>query len=270
MRKPRFLTCALLTGFLLISTAVGGARPPAEQEKELSEIRETAVLLSPELAQTKSQMMIALMLRDQIHRTGVPVGAGPPALNSSELADWSNAYKLSNLFRSRSNACNGKSILYMLALRAFGIPSRMVAFYASPAAGIPVWSHASVDVLVDDNWVAMDPTFNVAMKDSGGLHLSWTEAVERMRKGDLVVPHSDGKTVLRGQSISNYEASVGDLKELVELVLLGPWERGDAISLNPDWDGKVRYIDGSEFDAWGSLTGEFYKLIVGTASQSAR
>jgi hypothetical protein len=264
MRKPRLLTCALLTGFVLIATAEARARHSTDHERELAQIRETAVLLSPELARTNNQMMIALLLRDQIHRAGVPATSGVPALSNAEMASWSNAYKLSNLFRSRSNACNGKSVLYMLALRAFGIPSRMVAFYASATAGIPVWSHASVDVFIGGEWVAMDPTFNVAMKDGGGSHLSWTGAVDRLRKGGLVVPHSDGMTVLKGQSLSNYEMTVGDLKELVELVLLGPWEQGDAVSLNPGWDGKIRYIDGSEFDAWGSITGDFYRRIAGS------
>jgi transglutaminase-like putative cysteine protease len=184
----------------------------------------------------------------------------------AELQDWSGAYKLSQLSRERANACNGKSILYMLALRAFGIRSRIVTLYATATAGIPVWSHASVDVRVDGKWVALDPTFNVALKAGDGTHLSWTAAVQKLRKGEPVIPDQDGKVLLRGQTLEAYRDRYGgNLQLLAEYALLGPWENGEAESLNPGWDGKIRYIDGSEFDAWNSLNSSFYKRIAGRA-----
>jgi hypothetical protein len=256
----KYRLAAALIGILLV-TSGGQAR---EATRELAEIRVAATLVSPQLASLQSPLMIALALRDQVYRAGLPPGSGVPPLTTADLDNWSEAYRLSHITRERSNACNGKSILYMLALRAFGIQSRMVAFYATEVAGIPVWSHASVDVLIDGRWIAMDPTFNVALKDGSGMYLSWTAAVMRVREGAPVIPHSDGKTLLRGYTLGDYSKTYGaDLQVLSKFVLLGPWDKGDAESLNPDWDGKIRYIDGAVFDAWGSLNSDFYKRVAG-------
>jgi hypothetical protein len=75
--------------------------------------------------QVAAPLEIAILLRDQVYRAGIPANVGVPALTTRELRDWDTAYRVSNIERSRANACNGRSILYMIALRAFGISSRI-------------------------------------------------------------------------------------------------------------------------------------------------
>jgi transglutaminase superfamily protein len=249
---------ALLAFCLWLNTAHSAS---SSEEGDLSEVKHLARLITPALETEKDPLEIALLLRDQIHRAGIPANAGVPTLTTSELRDWATAYRLSNIERTRANACNGKSVLYMIALRAFGISSRMVALYATATDPRPVWTHAAVDVRVDGEWVGMDPTYNFSLKNEGGERISWRDAVQLYRDDSAVVIDTDGKPTIKGQALSDIDWYGADFRNLAAFALLGPWSGGEAENITPGWDGKVKTPDGSAFDAWSSITETFYKDI---------
>lgn len=230
---------------------------------EMSTIRRIATRITPELATEKSQIKIAILLRDQVHRSSIQAGAGLPSLSTSDLSSWGEAYRKSILTRVRANACNGLSILYMLALRAFEIPSRIVTMYAEKhVSALQVASHASVDVLIEGKWLAMDPTFNLSLTDEMHKPISWREAIERYRSDKLVLQSTDGMVRLKNNPVNYFETVMNStFEDVSNYALLGPFPGGSVESMNPEWDGKITYLDGSQFDAGGSVESEFYRRI---------
>jgi hypothetical protein len=229
---------------------------------QLAAVRDIAVTITPGLAKTATETQIATLLRDQVHRTGIVAGLGVPSLTSAELNDWANAYRLSHLTRERANACNGKAILFMIALRAFGIKSRIVTMYATKEAGLPVYSHAAVDVFADGNWIAMDPTFNHVLKNERGEYISWREAVERYRKNKTVEITTDGLPSIKDDYFYLFERVLNrTYRDYTKFVLLGPSADAPYENLTSEWDGKIRYIDGTEFDAIASVNSHIYRMI---------
>ena len=77
-----------------------------------SDIRTVAELVTPALATAKTDFKRALLLRDQIHRAHDPA-SGLPSATTAELSDAAAAYRMSVLEDTRSNACNGKAILFI-------------------------------------------------------------------------------------------------------------------------------------------------------------
>jgi len=230
----------------------------------LADIRATAIMLTPQLATEKSKIEIAIQLRDQVHRSGIFSDSGVPNLSTADLSDWGNAYRSSFVTRTRANSCNGLAILYMLSLRSFGITSRIVTLYAKNQVSLIASSHATVDVLIDGKWVAMDPTFNVSLRDEASQHISWREAIERYRSGKVVQVADDGKPRIETKFSYYFDRLMdSSFKSLAKFAFLGPYPGGKAESLNPEWDGKIHYIDGRTWDAWASVDGSFYKNIAG-------
>ena len=225
------------------------------------DIKTVAELVTPALATAKNDFNRALLLRDQIHRAHDPT-SGLPSATTAELSDAAAAYRMSVLEDTRSNACNGKAILFIAALREYGIDARIVQLYSAKEVGTMVWSHASVDVKIGDKWLAMDPTYNVSLVGASGVALSWSEAVERKRTGKFVLPHTDGKLVMPGRSFSDAVRRQGyRFEDLAKYVLLGPWRGGPAENLTPGWDGKIKYLTGETFDAWASISAQFYQAL---------
>ena len=242
----------LVAAVLLLPLALIGADTGVSQH--LAEIRTVAKLVTPALKTEKSALAVALLLRNQVHRAAPLTDDGVVGAGNEELDDWSRFYTASILERTRGNRCNGKAILYLLALRAFGIEARMVALYGSDKADKEVPSHAVVDVRVDGRWIALDPTYDVSFRDQQGHYLGWEAVIGRLREGKVVVLDHDGMPTLSRPGQLAYE-------DHADFALLGPWQGGAARSLNPAWDGKIRYADGTVFDAWASIKSDPYMSI---------
>lgn len=251
MRK----TLLLLTASVVLGEGAllaGHLRAGDVWSAHLAAIRTTAELVTPALKTAQSPLGIALLLRNQIHRAGLLPDEGVPGLDSEELADWSHAYDVSILERERGNRCNGKALLYMAALQAYGIDSRMVALYAGKFIDQTVYSHAAVDVRIDGRWVALDPTYDLSYKNEQGQFMSWEEVVMALRAGKNVVADHDGMVTLTTPKPI-------DLAQRVKYVVFSPWSGGPALSLNPEWDGKITYPDGKVFDAWNNINNSLYQ-----------
>jgi hypothetical protein len=251
--------------YLALVSCVAFLFAASARADEIGNIHQIATLITPQLATEKSQIKIAILLRDQIHRASIQAGAGLPSLTTGDLSKWDDAYRMSVLTRTRANACNGLAILYMLALKSFGIPSRIVTMYAETrVTSLQVASHASVDVLINGKWLAMDPTFNLSLADDYHRPISWREAVERYRAGKIVLQSMDGMTRLQNNPFNYFVAVMNSTFESVSpFALFGPYPGGIFESMNPEWDGKITYIDGSQFDARASVDGAFYRKIAG-------
>ena len=236
---------------LVLWTVIGTGRDVAQQ---LAEIRVVAEQVTPALKTEKSTLMLALLLRNQVHSAALLTDDGFIGATNEEFSDWSRFYTASILEQTRGNRCNGKVILYLLALRAFGIQARMVALYGSDKADKGVLSHALVDVRIDGRWIALDPTYDVSFRDQKGGYLGLEAVVQRLRAHEAVLLDHDNKPTIGHLGQLAYE-------DYANFALLGPWQGGAARSLNPAWDGNIHYANGTVFDAWASINGDPYKII---------
>ena len=148
----------------------------------------------------------------------------------------------------QGHLCQGLSFIYMTALKSLGIESRFVGMYQDAQdAPSPVTSHASVDVLVDGQWIALDPTYNMSIRDATGQMIGWATARQRYLAGRPVFFTDEGG--MSGRTfIENYgspEAFVG----VFSFMALGPSVSVDAEILPADWDGVIHYEQGRVFDA---------------------
>lgn len=237
---------------------------------DISAVRAMAETLSPALKGVTDPWRIALILRSQVHLHSVSSGDGPgqvagvPYATTSDFSNWVEVYRASLVTRSKANECNGLAILYIVALRAYGIPARLVALYSSRVAAAPVWSHASVSVRLNGSWVAMDPTMNVSLRDDAGRLLSWREALARAKQGKLVKPQTDSEPVKSDRRWESVVSQYGyRLQDFADQALLGPWSRGPAenISMIP-WDGKIEFLGSAQpWDAWASISGDFHERL---------
>ncbi len=220
------------------------ARPQAD-------IKSLTYLLSPELETATIPWQIALILRNQVHRNSVQETSIPMA-TTVELMDSTTVYRRSLVTRERSNVCQGLAILYMLALKAHGIDSRQVQMFGSAIAWTTVWSHSSVDVWLDGVWVAMDPYFNISMRDGAGRPLSWSQALALAKAREPVVPFSDGQAIKAQLSWSAVREQYGyRLEELGDRLILGPSPRSE-LEVSGTWDGRIEYVGGQVYDARAS------------------
>jgi len=64
-------------------------------------------------------------------------------------------------------SCGYRALLYLGALKSIGIESRMTSLYAYKSAWDERATHATVEILIDGEWVVVDPYFNVYFLVSG-------------------------------------------------------------------------------------------------------
>lgn len=210
-------------------------------EVELANVREMILAERPDLAKA-DDMTMALTLRDMVYKR-VPLKPTAPGFLFSDL---DRTVYLSLFDDEYGHACGGLTITYMAALKAFGIKARYVGlFQVVDDAPRPVNSHASVEAFIDGRWIAMDPTFNVSIKQNGR-HVGWTEA-----KADLtsVSFDSDGYSLLPRRTINEYPVPVS---ELIRFMIFGPSLNTEIVTL-PQWNGVITYADGAPFDQRHSL-----------------
>jgi hypothetical protein len=214
-------------------------------EVELENIRRIILHMNPDLV-SKKKMDIAIAIRNMVY-SNVPLKP-PPALFS--YVDLDRAVYLELLDSNYGDICGGLTIIYMAALKAFGIRSRYVGLFKEVVnVPDPVVSHATVEVQIDGKWVAEDPTFNFSIF-SGGRRIGWEEARDLVLSGHPITFQSDGYPLLPGRSVYEYP---DPLTEALQFMIFSPIG-GEGESLAdvktvPDvWDGKILYSDGRVFD----------------------
>jgi hypothetical protein len=140
---------------------------PQTRAQALVQLKQLALQLDPALATAPDPLTLALMLRNDVHNE-IQVGS------NSITWQGTGAYKrllLSVLIQQEPLLCGGMQILYTDVLAAFGLQARYVALFAADN----FHNHASVEVLLNGKWVALDPTFNVSFVGQHGQRLSFAD-----------------------------------------------------------------------------------------------
>jgi hypothetical protein len=148
--------------------------------------------------------------------------------------------------------CEGIAINYVIAMESLGIPARKVEMYTEAVdAPTPVVSHAVAEVYIDGQWIAMDPRYNTSLWADEDTPIGWQEIRERCLQGDTVYVSDDGYTATR--------MNIDEIPycDYVDYMVFAPKRLDDGYHegffLPDDWDGIIRYNDGSALDV-----GEFY------------
>ena len=182
------------TGFVSSSTFV---TTPLTRVLALPILKQLAEKIDPALATTSDPTMLAILLRNDVGK-GTTVG-----VNTAEWtgADAYEGYVQAIVTGQQPLICGGTQILYTDLLDAFGLQARYVdLFGATPAVG----THASVEVMLNNKWVAMDPTFNVSFMGANGQRLSFAD----IQAGVPFTVSSDGMTANPQLAIQNYPITI--------------------------------------------------------------
>lgn len=227
---------------LLVSTPYDAREPLAV---ELANVRQIALAMEPNLSGMEP-LPRALALRDLVYRK-VPVKPAPTGFDYNNL-DKAVFLELSN--DEYGDICGGLSIVYLTLLKAFDIEARYVGMFKEVTeATDPVVSHASVDVLLDGEWIALDPTFNFSIW-AEGQRIGWEAARERALANDPITFASDGYAILPGRNVYDYS---DPLPDSMDFMILAPVGESALTTLPEQWDGSIRYASGNTFDQRQSL-----------------
>lgn len=231
---------------------------------ELAEIRSLSIRLEPRLATETSQLQIALLLRNLIHQRVVSKWGTDAKLAPFRFTDLADSYRKSLLDPTYTHACGGLTVEYLTALRAFGIVARKVAMYpaVSDLPDIAI-SHASVEVLINDEWVASDPTFNASLTDGSGRHIGWFFARDLWRAEETVSITTDGFQVASNTLQGYFETT--SPQKMTKYINTSPYWDGQqtvfARKLPNNWDGVLRYKNGNNYDAFKEDASVVYNLL---------
>lgn len=191
-------------------------------------IRVRADLLAnyPELeALDKRELVVAL--RDIAHRQVTAGTAG------GQLGRIWQAYDEAFRQKTAEHSCQGINVIYRVMLAAFGFETRLVSLFASDFQkwGEVVLSHASSDVLIGRVWEAMDPTFNISLRDGDGRRISWVQMYEAAQAGKSFKVESDGYAPLPARGVADQGVRLEQYA--IYLVVIGV-----EVEFQPsDWDG---------------------------------
>jgi hypothetical protein len=217
---------------------------------DLGNIKRLSEMLEPRLVGEASPARIAKLLRNLVYsRVG---WVSQPGVRV-EVLDWfdlADSYRKSVLDPTYGHMCAGRSITYLIALRAFGLPARKVGILPSVnnLPEIPR-SHASVEVMIGGRWVAEDPTFNISIVDEAGRPTGWVEAAKLLNNGSSVSFPADGFEVVKAYSLENFIEPRGiKFQDLIKYVNTSSyWDgsnRAAGVKFPEDWDGKIQYATG--------------------------
>lgn len=210
---------------------------------ELSNIKAMVLKMDPSIAAlTKpgSEFELALKLRDFVYQR-------VPVRNDWNNVVWENldkfVYQALNE-EDKGFICAGLAAVYATTLAAFDIPHRSVSMFAKVK---PIGdNHVSVEVRRGDQWVAMDPTFNISFADHTGALLSWRDVAELCQTGQQPIIKYGPNTPAKDRSnIDTYYAPVCSLtKYLARSPALGK----PFTTVPANWDGSVYRTDGTSLN----------------------
>lgn len=246
------------------------AERAAELPGDLKAIRALAEMLEPRLSQQRDQLQTALLLRNMLHHR---VNLHSAKFEGYDFTDLDATFARSVLNPAYGHLCGGISIQFIAALRAFGIPARKVGMYpaASDLDDIAI-SHASVDVLINGRWVAMDPTFNTAFKNDRGEYIGWFDVRHTLRNGGRVVETPDEFTPKKNTTFEQYLAEThSTLLEVTKFMNAAPYLNGkteEAIVAPPEWDGVLRYRNKSVYNVLQADSVGVYWLLANETTRA--
>jgi hypothetical protein len=139
--------------------------------------------------------------------------------------------------------CQGLAFIYIITLKAFQIESRYVGLFEKTASEGILNSHATVDVWINGRWVAIDPTFNMTLRDSSGDFISWEQAREIYLSGGSFEFRDEGAKP--GRTLPEYYSTHGGIGEFLRVLNYAVFSLahdGTKI-LPPGWDGKIYLPD---------------------------
>lgn len=239
------------------------ADAPELERDSLANIRAAAIRLAPALEKATSHLHTALILRDMIHHS-VPLGLTPDDASWIEI---DRTFYESAFERKYGHECGGRVLLYLAALRAFGVQARYVGLFSAVEDVDPATTfvHASTEVLIDGKWIAFDAHYNISLRDSYNRMLGWQDAQGLLAAGEPVYSVSDGLKVRRETTLSYYMAKYGtDLSGLTRYMIVGiehDEDEAEAVAADGEWSGVLEYVDGTSFDVIGSAQGEVYRNL---------
>lgn len=224
--------------FLAMAPAVDAVTPDTLEE-ELKELSSMLEIEFPEIIGA-SDLEVARIFRDAIHEK-VPLGPALAYNYNSPILVYVQTFHGRNPM-----ICGGYSILFRYMLEARGIDTRRVGMFAEKDENNGrLDSHVSVDVRIGDDWVAMDPTFNVGFWDEDGAPLAWDEVRSIYLSGNEPVV-LEGPTMPEGQAeLDTYYIG---LDELTRYMSISGGEPEEPIYRNLGWDGILTYKDGQKRD----------------------
>lgn len=273
VRMKNFRVTLLVTLLLLIVFVANNFLPvPGSTESygnddpkavELANIKSMILRREPRFSGLQG-VDLAIALRDYVY-WNLPVRL--PNGSSPSYYDFDN-YVYTSLYDNQSGAlCGGLALNYLMITKAFGMQSRYVGIYNRVIdAPTPVYSHAGVEVFLDNKWIIMDPTWNFSVTDLEGNFLGWSDV--RDMRGDITsliftengmetAATFSGSTAAR--TLDTYFSDISELTNIVNFLSYA----GSGISsplLTPQkWDGQIRYADESTFDARSG--GDVYAML---------
>lgn len=232
----------VLIGLLVIGL---GGSVSASQINSLSEFQSQRLEMRSHLKKIgiwgDPSVHLASNLRDYIYRN-------VRLESSSDYIDYYNfasTFKTATIQQEFGLLCGGLSLLYMAALESLDIPSRFVGILSSTE--VPYDSHATVEIFIDGQWIASDPTFNI-MYMKNGRYLSYKDVYESLKSGKEFSISSNGYEIQSDRSIQNYYITQ---EELFQFVYIHPGFTNEdrtpnQVSHLPEWwDGHVTLQDGN-------------------------
>ena len=182
------------TGFVSSSTFTN---QPLTRAQSLPLEKQLAEEVDPALATTTDPTTLAILLRNDVQHD---ITLGPNTTEWTSV-DAYERYVQAVLTEQQPLICGGMQMLYTDLLDAFGLQARYVGLFgATPAIG----THASVEVLLNNQWVVMDPTFNVSFIGANGQRLSFAD----IQAGVPFTVSNDGMTSSPQLVIQNYPITI--------------------------------------------------------------
>lgn len=241
-------------------------RPISE---DLAEIRSLTIALEPRLKNEDDPLRIALLLRNLMHWRIPFVNGNQVRYEDYNFVDIVTTYKQSLLDPRYGHMCGGRVIEYLVALKAFGLTARKVGMYpdVTNVHGM-VNSHASVEILIGEQWIALDPQFNVSIRDEHGNRIGWQEAFDLTHRGKPLITDSDGFGAHPQYSIERYvELTNLRFSDFLKFMNTSPYwdDQNDRIAepttMPATWDGVIRYAGGAEYPVRDIDSKSIYLLL---------
>ncbi|MEW5735391.1 MAG: transglutaminase-like domain-containing protein [Thermodesulfobacteriota bacterium] len=210
-----------------------------ENARDLLLIRRNVLNLEPRIEEAKDSLEQAILLRNHVY-SRVPL---KPSQQGTDFMKFFEEFHKSVYDPNHGHICGGLTNVFMVVCEAFGIPSRYAGLFSDVKE--PYDSHATVEVFVDGKWVAMDPTYNVMLKE-GNSYIGYQRVRELILAGKPYSVTTNGMEVFPDRVFENYPVP---LKDLVRYLIVYPAtvrdQRGKAtkypmVLLPRGWDGKIQ------------------------------
>jgi hypothetical protein len=257
------VTIIRLPGKLRIARPKWSNQPGQELRAAPSTIMGMANLLTPEMTSERTKLGVALYLRDQVYRSRVePTRAG------LTWSDLTAEYACTVYKQTYGHECQGRTYLYLAALKAFGIDARCVGMWEETTAlTSSSVTHSVVDVKIGGQFVGMDVHFNHSIKNAAGQRISYEQAQGILGAGGQVLLDHDGFAPLPNLTLQHYLdfvylKTLPDMMRYIAVGISSGVTTASIYAMQGGWNGILNYADGSSTDARVMMQGPVYQSLV--------